>query len=161
MKIEYRKITKNRILFLLVVFPYLSPYYISGVVDYLYNIGKILSFLICTYMIITDRESRQRCKFINYIGIFYSIYLVSTVINHGNINRACIDGISVIGFCLTICVFGFGKDRRLFYQVLVDVYTLLLIINIFSILRFSEGISVKDFYFLGHDDMTVLTKYIL
>ena len=155
MKVERRTITGYRILVWLCMVPYLEPSCVSGSLDIIYNIGKVTSFIICICMIFFSHEKRKVCAFEKYIICFYGIYLLSTIINNGNILRAFIESITVVGFCLVICIFGFAKKRKqrwIYYQVVTDIYTVFLIINTLSIIKFPGGINALDSYFLGHDD---------
>lgn len=163
MKICKRTLNKQRIIIFLCLFPYLEPAIVTGIPDILFNIGKIVSFVYCVWMIFNHKQSRKHCGYIKYIIVFYLIYIVNTYVNNGQTFRAFVDGITVIGFCLIFCVFAFSNKRKLFYQVAYDFYSLFLFINIVSVILYPGGISALDVYFLGHDDTLLywIIPYIL
>lgn len=163
MIINKRNMGKKSIIIFLCLFPYLEPAVITGTLDMIFNIGKIASVVYCMTIVITKKEVRKYCKYIKYIAFFYLIYVLNTVVNNGQVIRALIDGITVIGFCLMFCTFAFTDSKRKFYQIAFDVYSVLLIINSISVILYPGGITALDTYFLGHDDMFLywLMLYII
>ena len=107
------------------------------------------------------RKTRKYCKYIKYIVFFYLSYVLNTAINGGQVFRAFIDGITVIGFSLMFCTFAFSDSKRKFYQIAFDVYSVLLVINSISVILYPGGITALDTYFLGHDDTSVSYTHLL
>ena len=160
MIINKRNMGKERKIIFLCLFPIWNPVVITGTLDIIFNIGKIVSVVYCITTLMAKRKTRKYCKYIKYIVFFYLSYVLNTAINGGQVFRAFIDGITVIGFSLMFCTFAFSDSKRKFYQIAFDVYSVLLVINSISVILYPGGITALDTYFLGHDD-TLLYWLIL
>ena len=136
MIINKRNMGKERIIIFLCLFPYLEPVVITGTLDIIFNIGKIVSVVYCITTLMAKRKTRKYCKYIKYIVFFYLSYVLNTAINGGQVFRAFIDGITVIGFSLMFCTFAFSDSKRKFYQIAFDVYSVLLVINSISVILY-------------------------
>lgn len=151
-KIRYHKITFRRIIMILLILPYLEPAYISPFVEHIFNLGKIISFLICVFIFLTEKGIQKHADILRYIICFYTAYLLSTIINRGDLIRGFIDSITVIGWCILTIDLAFSERNKDFFIALVYLYDILLIVNLVSIVLFPGGILQMDMYFLGHDD---------
>lgn len=73
----------ERIIIFLCLFPYLEPVVITGTLDIIFNIGKIVSVVYCITTLMAKRKTRKYCKYIKYIVFFYLSYVLNTAINGG------------------------------------------------------------------------------
>lgn len=78
-------------------------------------------------------------KMIFYIFMFEFLIFISTIINNGYLDRALIDMVSVIAFCIIIYM-GIQNNVINLFKSLSILCTILMFINLFSMILYPNGI---------------------
>lgn len=160
-------IRKEYFLYFLLI-PFFKPIclqYISGFIflDKIYNFWKIISaitIIIIFYMYVL--KTMIIPKSILAILAFEVIILVSTIVNHGYLQRALIDMTTVTS--ISMCVYiALRRNIRSFFSSLNKILLTLMLINLFLMIIFPSGINANLYtninnplYFMTTDNGTGL-----
>ena len=131
------KIKKQSILVFFLLFPHLRPesvVYIAPMVNKLYNAGRVVSFFA---LILIFLMKRKKPSPISLTVIALQLWvLLTTYLNHGDLQRAFVNMVSVVSLMLTVDSF---PKRTILYPVFYN-FEWMIYVNLATIILFPRGL---------------------
>lgn len=163
-----KKIFSNKWIVLFLLLPFFKPiffqYYTKlSIIEYGYVVWKIIAaFLIALLCSIYIYRSIRFPKICFFALAFEISILLSTIYNHGNINRAVIDLITIEAYTLIVFL-GLKFNKYILISVHSSMMNMLMVINLVSIVIYPSGIpadlynnSENPLFFMTIDNGTAL-----
>lgn len=156
------RVPKVFFLYLFLVIWHFEPTYFSTlrIIDSMFSIGKITSFIVVTIMLAIRRKI-SNTKMLTSIGIYSSVLLLSTIINEGNIVNAVTTVASMITLYLIVCEM-LNSHPGTAVSVFMLVFECLIYSNLIIMFLYPRGVyniraNGKRFYWLlGQQNANIL-----
>ena len=163
-----KKLLDSKWFIMLIVLPFMEPrgivdmaLYKGGVwtrIDLIFGVLKVISFVCVAGF--SFYELRKVSSIVFYIVLFEGIILFSTFINKDMNGGSVANVVSILGICILTDYYIRSRNTVNFMAVIATILGIYILINLFSMLIYPEGIYVDNRgwetnYFLGYRNLHI------